>query len=157
RAPRGRAPRCPGRTTATTTAPARRSRSGPADFAPGPGRARRRAPMPAARSPAPPCGTSYRPWSRLLRRDNRRDGTLGTSAEQNGNEKSPAPASASRTTRVVGLRLRHLAGGVVGPVAIDADHAPFNAPDRADRAAVLDDGIVHRPPAAIRDQGHAGA
>ncbi len=46
---------------------------------------------------------------------------------------------------------------VVGPVAVDADHAPLDAPGRADHAAVLDDGIAHRPPMAVGGQRAAAA
>src|SRR5476649_1790074 len=42
------------------------------------------------------------------------------------------------------------AGGVVRPVAIGTGHAPFHAPTRSDHAAVLDDGVMHHAPFAIR-------
>src|SRR4051794_9618843 len=50
-----------------------------------------------------------------------------------------------------------LAGGGVGPVAVEADHAPLHAPTGADHAAVLDDRVFHRAPLAVGDQGAAGA
>ena len=47
----------------------------------------------------------------------------------------------------------HLAGGIEGPVAVEPDHAPLHAPARADEAGILADRIMHRPLAAITDQG----
>src|SRR6476469_5601130 len=39
------------------------------------------------------------------------------------------------------LGLGCLAGGVIGPIAVEADHTPFNPLAEAGEAAVLDDGV----------------
>src|SRR5580704_3636548 len=52
------------------------------------------------------------------------------------------------------LRSRHLAARVIGPIAIKADHTPFDAPGHADHAGVLADPVVHRVLFAIVDQGY---
>src|SRR5215468_2929475 len=50
-----------------------------------------------------------------------------------------------------GLRARHLATGIVSPIAIEPDDAPLDAPARADHAGVLGDGIMDGVSAAIGD------
>src|SRR5262245_48905874 len=52
---------------------------------------------------------------------------------------------------------RGVARRVMGPIAVDADHAPVHAPACADHAGVLDDRVTHGPPLAVRDEGAAGA
>src|SRR6476620_9122845 len=49
------------------------------------------------------------------------------------------------------LRLRHLAGRVVRPVAIEADHAPLDTPAGADHPGVLGDRVVDGMLAAVGD------
>src|SRR5258708_37585528 len=58
-----------------------------------------------------------------------------------------------------GARLwpRHLAGGVVGPIAVEPDDAPRDAPAGAVHAAILGDGIIDDVPAAVRDLDDAAA
>src|SRR3954464_12549958 len=52
---------------------------------------------------------------------------------------------------------RHLAGRIVGPVAVEADHAPFDTPIGTDHAGVLGDGVVDGVLAAVRDFDDAAA
>src|SRR5260370_6388633 len=78
--------------------------------------------------------------------------------EQNGNRVGSGlrrgPTKRRNSAR---LRARHLAGGVVGPVAVEPDDAPLDAPARADHAGILDDGIMDDVSAAIRDLDDAAA
>src|SRR5262249_37605639 len=53
---------------------------------------------------------------------------------------------------VTNLRLGHPAAWAVGPVAIQAVDAPFDAPLLAGHAEVLGDRIIDRPPHAVRHQ-----
>ena len=46
---------------------------------------------------------------------------------------------------------RSLAGGIEGPVAVESDHAPFDALAKAGKAAVLDDRVMHRAHLAVAD------
>src|SRR2546430_1656914 len=62
-----------------------------------------------------------------------------------------------RSVRAPRSGLRHLAGRVVGPVAIEPDHAPFDAPLGADHAGVLGNRIMDGVLAAVRDLDHAAA
>src|SRR5450756_962665 len=55
------------------------------------------------------------------------------------------------------LGLRHLAGRVIGPVAVEADHAPFDAPGHADHAGILADPVIHPVLAPVTDRGHRRA
>src|SRR5215212_5948793 len=55
------------------------------------------------------------------------------------------------------LRARRDAFRVVGPVAVDADHAPLHAPLPTDHAAVFDDRVADRPPVPVGDQRPAAA
>src|SRR4051812_5544122 len=57
-----------------------------------------------------------------------------------------------QAAEVASSGLGHLASRVVGPIAVEADHAPFDPEARADEAAVLDDREVHLPPGAVRDE-----
>src|SRR5918995_4608987 len=50
-----------------------------------------------------------------------------------------------------------LAGWVVRPVAVDADHAPVHVPVRADHPGVLDDRVADRAPFSVGHQRPAGA
>src|ERR1041385_6585800 len=50
-----------------------------------------------------------------------------------------------------------LAVRVIGPIAIEPDHAPLHAPVGADHAAVLGDRIADGAPYAVGDQSAAGA
>src|SRR5260370_37572620 len=81
-----------------------------------------------------------------------------TFQEQNGNRVGSGlrrcPTKRRNSAR---LRARHLAGGVVGPVAVEPDDAPLDAPARADHAGILDDGIMDDVSAAIRDLDDAAA
>src|SRR5581483_8329699 len=52
---------------------------------------------------------------------------------------------------------RGLAGGVKGPVAVEPDHAPFDALAEAGKAAVLDDRIVDGVDLAVAQHHVAGA
>src|SRR5262249_33922913 len=61
----------------------------------------------------------------------------------------PRPARASG--------LGHAAARVVGPVAVEADHAPFHAPARPDPAGILADPVVDRAGARVGDEGDAAA
>src|SRR5512139_1270183 len=49
-------------------------------------------------------------------------------------------------------RPRHPAGGIVGPVAVEPDHAKFDARPNTCKAAILDDGKVHRAHLAVADR-----
>src|SRR5438105_2602933 len=49
------------------------------------------------------------------------------------------------------LRPGHAAGRVVGPVAVEADHAPFHPPADAEPAGGFQDRIVDRMARAVRD------
>src|SRR6185312_9292153 len=51
----------------------------------------------------------------------------------------------------------HLAGGVIGPIAVETGHAPFDAPGSADHAGILADRVVHLVLAAVADIGRCGA
>src|SRR5262245_66021897 len=55
------------------------------------------------------------------------------------------------------LWLRHAAGRVVRPVAVEADDAPFHAPARSDHAEILADPVMDRAGAGIRHHGDATA
>src|SRR5690349_5668741 len=46
----------------------------------------------------------------------------------------------------------HFAPGIVGPVPVEADHAPLDPEARADEAAVLDDRVEHRALGAVRNE-----
>src|SRR5687768_7102662 len=63
-----------------------------------------------------------------------------------------APIVEARLGSVGSLRPRHLASRVIGPVAVDADHAPFDARNGADLTAVLHDRIVHCAPPPVGNQ-----
>src|SRR4030088_128969 len=52
---------------------------------------------------------------------------------------------------------RHLAGRIVGPVAVEADHAPLDTPIGTDHAGVLGDGVVDGVLAAVGDFDDAAA
>src|SRR4029078_8174117 len=45
--------------------------------------------------------------------------------------------------RLVCLRARHVAWGVVRPVAVEADDAPLDTPRQADHASVVHDRVIH--------------
>src|ERR1044071_4718653 len=45
-----------------------------------------------------------------------------------------------------------LAVGVIGPIAIEPDHAPLHAPVGADHAAILDDRVADGAPHAVGNQ-----
>src|SRR5262249_43219132 len=80
--------------------------------------------------------------------------------EQNGNKSGSFTASRDRRRRLCTweqLRPRHLAGRVVGPVAVEPDDAPLDAPGGADHAAILGDGVMNDVPAAVRDFDDAAA
>src|SRR3954469_12681042 len=49
------------------------------------------------------------------------------------------------------------AGRVVGPVAVEPDHAPFDALAVAGEAAILDDREMHLAQLAVREHGFTGA
>src|SRR5262245_38898863 len=61
----------------------------------------------------------------------------------------PRPARASG--------LGHAAARVVGPVAVEADHAPFHAPACTDKAGILADPVVDRTGARVGNEGEATA
>src|SRR5258708_5253009 len=65
-----------------------------------------------------------------------------------------APALAGRLR---GLRPRRPAGGIIGPVAVETDDAPFHALTGADHAAVLHDRIIDPMPLAVGNQDRGGA
>src|SRR6266852_737369 len=56
-----------------------------------------------------------------------------------------------------GLRPCRPAIRVISPVAVETDHAPFDAVAGADHAAVLDDRIVDLMPLAVGHQDGGGA
>src|SRR5581483_12056859 len=55
------------------------------------------------------------------------------------------------------LRPRHPAGGIIGPVAVEADHAPLDAPADAEPAAGLVDRIADLMARAVGDVRDAAA
>src|SRR4029078_1128897 len=55
------------------------------------------------------------------------------------------------------LRAGGLAGGIVGPVAVEADHAPVDAPPGAAGAGVVADRVVDPPPRAVAHHRVPGA
>src|SRR5438128_957914 len=59
----------------------------------------------------------------------------------------PVDSPESRQT----LRPRHAAGGIVGPVAVEPDHAPLHAPANAEPAGIFANRIVDGMGRAIRD------
>src|SRR5262245_13752875 len=61
------------------------------------------------------------------------------------------PNAASAAATNIRLRPGHLAGRIIGPVAIEPDDAPLDAPARADHAGVLGDRIVDSVLAAVGD------
>ena len=73
------------------------------------------------------------------RNDHRGPETIPQQMRTFKNKLSESPGGKS----AAGSGPRHLAGRVVGPVAVEPDHAPFDAPGRADHAGVLADGVVH--------------
>src|SRR5262249_27239617 len=56
-----------------------------------------------------------------------------------------------------GLRQGPRARRAIGPVAIEAGHAPFEAPAGADRARILDDRVMDGVLAPVRDFDNAAA
>src|SRR6516162_3989513 len=54
-------------------------------------------------------------------------------------------------------RPRHFAGWIVGPIAIEAFHAPFDAPAFADYAEVFADRIMHGVLEAVGHEGKRAA
>src|SRR5262245_54377113 len=69
----------------------------------------------------------------------------------------PQPRRVTPTAEALRLWPGHPAGGVIGPVAVEPDDAPLDAPARADHAGVLGDRIVDGVLAAIRDLDDAAA
>src|SRR3954469_562587 len=69
--------------------------------------------------------------------------------------KHPQPAAIGRTQPAIrpasrtGSGLAGLAARIIGPVAIEPGHAPFDALAEAGKAAVLDDGVVHLAQLAV--------
>src|SRR5215831_2419032 len=55
------------------------------------------------------------------------------------------------------LRTRHLTRRIVGPVAIQTDDTPLDAPVHPDHARVLADRIIHGVLVSVRDSGDGGA
>src|SRR5215472_8671935 len=84
---------------------------------------------------------------------------IGTFQERKGNESSPAlsPINPEGPRTQPSSRPRRPAGRVVGPVAVEPDHAPLDPPVGADHAGVLLDRIVDRVPAAVGDLDAAAA
>src|SRR5262249_50583038 len=87
-----------------------------------------------------------------------------TFQEQNGNRAGSQRARCPYTelfapnrTSPSRLGARHLASGIVSPVAIEPDDAPLDAPARADHAGVLGDGIMDGVSAAVGDLDDAAA
>src|ERR1700694_5350792 len=56
-----------------------------------------------------------------------------------------SPQAGRRAEPAARSGLRHLAGRVEGPIAIDPDHAPFDAPGRADQRGILTHRVIDRP------------
>src|SRR4051794_14342685 len=54
------------------------------------------------------------------------------------------------------LGLRHAAGRIVGPVAVQPDNTPLDAKSSADHPGILRDGIVNRPRLAVVHQSLGG-
>src|SRR5580658_6580271 len=54
------------------------------------------------------------------------------------------------------LRLRETAGRLVGPFAVEPDHAELDAIADAEHPGVLGDRVIHRAPHAVGDE-HRGA
>src|SRR5262245_18514288 len=69
----------------------------------------------------------------------------------------PQPRRVTPTAEALRLWPGHPAGGVIGPVAVEPDDAPLDAPARADHAGVLGDRIVDGVLAAVRDLDDAAA
>src|SRR5205085_5528321 len=65
--------------------------------------------------------------------------------------KGEAGAATTDPRKRRGSGPRGLAGGIIGPVAVEADDAEFDAVAKTGEAAILDDGIIHRPRLAIAD------
>src|ERR1700761_5545305 len=72
---------------------------------------------------------------------------LRTYKEQNTGRLKPRGKHSARS------RPRAPAVRLIGPFAVEADHAELNADTDADHAAVLGDRVVHRAPHAIGDHG----
>src|SRR5262249_40928357 len=70
---------------------------------------------------------------------------------------SPTTKKVRNRTSPNRLGARHLASGIVSPVAIEPDDAPLDAPARADHAGVLGDGIMDGVSAAVGDLDDAAA
>src|SRR4051794_36797956 len=77
-----------------------------------------------------------------------RKGTFRTFQEHDFGK--PRRLQPTRESRRSGLR--RLAGWIVGPVAVEPDHAELDAVAEAREAAILDDGIIHRARFAVADQ-----
>src|ERR1044072_9682088 len=65
----------------------------------------------------------------------------------------PGPGCGQAST----LWPRHAAGGIVGPVAVEPDHAPFDTPAHPEPAGVLRDRVMDRVLGAIGSVGDAVA
>src|SRR5882757_8588223 len=65
--------------------------------------------------------------------------------------KRPAyePAIRDRGPRDSGLLPCRPAARIIGPVAVEPDHTPFDALAKSGKAAILDDGIMHGPGLAV--------
>src|SRR5215470_5566743 len=83
----------------------------------------------------------------------------GTFNQQNAMKIAPRSTMMSRPLSASAdppLRLRHLAVRTVSPVAVEPDHAPFDAGQDADHPSVLGDRVIDGAPDAVRNQ-RAGA
>src|SRR5262249_53772915 len=168
-----RARRRPRRTTATTRAPAGRSRIVRADFGADPAPPRyRRSQSRATTPPRPtPRDRHSEPWNTPMNPPEPGNAPINPSEQRKatpvcrkfqkrtGNKGGSPPADTGGLTACTTgrLRPRHFAGRVVGPVAVEPDDAPLDAPAGADHAAILGDGIVDDVSAAVRDFDDAAA
>src|SRR4051794_28001482 len=71
---------------------------------------------------------------------------------------STGPCSRVEKSRPLSkLGPRHAAGGIIGPVAVEPDHAPFHPPADAKPAGGFQDRVMDRVACPVRDARDAAA